>query len=194
MPPDMRMPSKIAAIGACLVLGTAMAMTLAAQAQQPAAGGAAQGRGQQQAAPQQRMPGHGMGQLVLWGDVSLFEKPGTPDNCILTNRFRKGQRVGFRMTAIDGGTGQTENTAVITIHVTYAGKTVDVPMRYRGGAANAPRGYLRVPNELWTGFWMVPDDAPTGMVTYTATATDSFGRKTTFTPFPYETSQITIVG
>ena len=42
-------------------------------------------------------------QLIIWGDVALFEKFGTPDNCILTSRFRKGQRVGFRMTAIDGG-------------------------------------------------------------------------------------------
>ena len=170
-----------------------MAVTLAAQAQQPAAG--AQGRGQAAPAPPPaRQPGHGMGQLVIWGDVSLFEKPGTPDNCILTNRFKKGQRVGFRMTAKDGGTGEVENTAVITIHVTYAGKTVDVPMRWRGGGGNIPRGYLRPPTDLWTGFWMVPDDAPTGMVTYTVSATDSFGRKATMTPFSYETSQITIVG
>jgi hypothetical protein len=99
------------------------------------------------------------------------------------------------MTAKDGGTGEVENTAVLTVHVTYAGKTVDVPMRWRGGGGgNAPRGYLRPPSDLWTGFWMVPDDAPTGMVTYTVTATDSFGRKATMTPFSYETSQITIVG
>jgi hypothetical protein len=119
---------------------------------------------------------------------------GTPNNCILTNRFSKGQRVGFRMTAIDGGTGETENTAAITVHITYAGKTVDVPMRWRGGGTGTPRGYLRPPSELWTGAWTVPDDAPTGVVTYTATATDKFGRKATFTPFPFETSQLTIVG
>lgn len=177
-------------VGAVAIVAGAMAVALGAQ--QPAQGG--QGRGGQQAAPQVARPGHGMGQLVIWGDVALFEKPGTPDNCILTNRYRKGQRVGFRMTAIDGGTGETENTATLTVHVTYAGKTVDVPMRYRGGATNLPRGYLRAPNELWTGFWMVPDDAPTGTVTYTVTATDSFGRKATFQTFPYETSQITIVG
>lgn len=183
----MRLTLKIAAVG---VLAAAMAVALAAQ--QPAQGG--QGRGGQQPAPQVARPGHGMGQLVIWGDVALFEKMGTADNCILSNRYRKGQRVGFRMTAIDGGTGETENTATLTVHLTYAGKTVDVPMRYRGGAATTPRGYLRVPNELWTGFWLVPEDAPTGTVTYTATATDSFGRKATFQTFPFETSQITIVG
>ena len=193
MPPDMRMSSRIAVIGACAVVGDAMAVTLAAQAQQPAAG--AQGRGAAAPAPPPaRQPGHGMGQLVIWGDVSLFEKIGTPDNCILTNRFKKGQRVGFRMTAKDGGTGETENTAVLTVHITYAGKTVDAPMRWRGGGANTPRGYLRPPSDLWTGFWLVPDDAPVGMVTYTVTATDSFGRKATFTPFSFETSQLMIVG
>ena len=39
--------------------------------------------------------------------------------------------------------------------------------------ATLPKGYLRVPNELWTGFWTVPMDAPTGMVTYTVTANSS---------------------
>lgn len=191
----MRMHSKILSISACLVLGVAMAVSLAAQGQaQPPAEGRGQGRGQQQAAPPAPQPGHPSGRLVIWGDVALFERPGTPNNCILTNRFTKGQRVGFRMTAIDGGTGEVENTAALTVHLMYGGKTLDVPMRWRGGGGNVPRGYLRPPNELWTGFWTVPDDAPTGMVTYTVSATDRFGRKATFTPFSYETSQITIVG
>ena len=52
MPLNMRMPSKIARIGAGVVLGSAMAVTLAAQqAQQPPAGAAAQGRGQAPPAP-----------------------------------------------------------------------------------------------------------------------------------------------
>ena len=48
------------------------------------------------------------------------------------------------MTAIDGGTGEVENTAVITGHITYTSRTkgkqtVDVPMRWRGAAGpNAP--------------------------------------------------------
>jgi hypothetical protein len=49
------------------------------------------------------------------------------------------------------------------------------------------------PLELWTGFWTVPDDAPTGTVSYTVTATDPFGRTATFTPFSYSGSQLAIV-
>jgi hypothetical protein len=179
----------------CLVaLTLAVASTLvggAAQAPQPQV----QGRGQPQAAPPPQ-PGHPSGKLVIWGDVALFDRPDAPDNCILTNRFKKGQRVGFRMTAIDGGTGDVENTAVLVAHVTYAGKTVDAPMRWRGAAgpnAPAPRGYLRSPAELWTGSWTVPDDAAVGMISYTVTGTDRFGRTASFRPFSAEASQLVIV-
>ena len=154
-------------------------------------------RGQAQpAAPPPAQPGHPSGKLVIWGDVALFDRPEAPDNCILTNRFKKGQRVGFRMTAIDGGTGEVENTAILVAHVKYAGKTVDVPMRWRGAAgptAPTPRGYLRPPVELWTGAWTVPPDAPTGTISYTVTGTDRFSRNATFTPFSAEASQLVIV-
>ena len=45
---------------------------------------------------------------MIWGDTAIFINPTDPDNCLLTNRFKRGQRVGFRMTAIDGGTGEVE--------------------------------------------------------------------------------------
>lgn len=146
--------------------------------------------------PPEPQAGHPSGQLIIWGDSALFDGRLNPENCILMSRFRRGMRMGFRMTAIDGGTGETENTAIITGHITYNGKTVDFPMRWRGAAGpNAPRpaGYLRVPLELWTGFWIVPEDAQTGMITYTMTATDRFGRKASFKPFPDIGSQIYIV-
>jgi hypothetical protein len=162
-------------------------------AQAPAQG---QGRGQPAAAPPPVQAGHPSGKLVIWGDVVLFDRPDAPDNCIMLNRFKKGQRVGFRMTAIDGGTGDVENSAVLVAHVTYAGRTADASMRFRGAAgpaAPAPPGYLRSPYNLWTGSWTVPDDAPTGVVSYTVTATDRFGRSATFTPFSAQASQLVIV-
>src|SRR4030095_6486501 len=178
---------------ACLAtvsLTVVAAVTLGGQAQPNAQGGG------QPAAPPPAQTGHPSGRLVIWGGVALFNSPPDPDNCILTNRYKRGQRVGFRMTAIDGGTSDVENSAVLVAHVTYAGKTVDAPMRWRGAAGPAappPRGYLRSPFNLWTGSWTVPDDAPIGRISYTVTATDRFGRKATFTPFSAEASQIVIV-
>jgi len=176
-----------------VALSVASFSGLGGQAQAPAGG---QGRGQQPAPPPPPQAGHPTGKLILWGDIALFNNPTDPDNCILKNRFKKGERVGFRMTAFDGGSGDVENTAVLVAHVEYAGKTVDVPMRWRGAAgpsAPAPRGYLRSPAELWTGSWTVPDDAPAGRISYTVTATDRFNRKATFTPFSAEASQLVIV-
>ena len=171
---------------------TVVAASVLAQAPPPAQGGAPAGRGRGAAPPPAPQPGHGQGKLVIWGDTAVFDGRQNPENCILESRFKRGMRMGFRMTAIDGGTGEVENTAVVTGHVTYNSKTrgkitVDIPMRWRGGAgpnAPAPAGYLRVPLELWTGFWVVPDDAETGMVVYTMTATDNFGRTASFRPFP----------
>jgi len=174
----------------------------AAQGPAPAQGGApAPGRGRAAAPPPPPQAGHPSGKLVIWGDTALFDGRQNPENCILLSRFKRGMRMGWRITAIDGGTGETENSATVTAHLTYNSKakgkvTVDIPFRWRGGAppnAPAPNGYLRVPRELWTGFWVVPDDAETGMVTYNVTATDSFGRTASFIPFPDIGSQTYVV-
>lgn len=154
--------------------------------------GQGRGRGEPQAPPPQA--GHPTGKLVIWGDLASFDNPPTlPTHCILTSRFKRGQRIGFRMTAIDGGTGEVENTAVMTAHMTVAGKTIDVPMRWRG-VGNAPAAeYPRQPSEMWTGVWVVPADAPIGTINYTVTAVDRFGRTATFSPFINVVSQLAVV-
>jgi hypothetical protein len=134
------------------------------------------------------------GKLVIWGDLASFDQPATaPTHCILTNRFKRGQRVGIRMTAIDGGSGETENTAVLVAHLTVGGNTIDVPMRWRGQGNFPASEYSRQPSEMWTGAWNVPADAPIGTISYTVTATDRFGRTATFSPFINHVSQFTIV-
>jgi hypothetical protein len=42
-----------------------------------------------------------MGKLTIWGDVVNFNMTGTPNQCITQSRFKRGERVGFRMTAVD---------------------------------------------------------------------------------------------
>ncbi len=196
----MQKPSRIA-FPVCLAVATMFAVVLVAQTAPTPQGpgpvqGAAPGRGRAAAPVLAKQPGHGTGKLIIWGDTALFDTRANPDNCILLNRFKRGMRMGFRMTAIDGGTGETEQTAVITAHVTYNGRTVDEPMRYRGADGPnvpAPRGYVRPPVELWTGFWVVPQDAMTGIISYTMTAIDAFGRTASFRVFPDEGSQTFIV-
>jgi hypothetical protein len=127
------------------------------------------------------------GKLVVFGDVTLFlGKPGVAGNCALQSRFKRGDPVGFRMTAMDPVTGQRETSAQFVVHLTYGGMTQDLPMRYRGTVKQPER-------EFWVAKWIVPDTAPTGIVRYTVTATDKYGRTGEFKPFVVEDSQVTIV-
>ncbi len=127
------------------------------------------------------------GRLIVYGDVTLFlGKPGVAGNCVLQSRFKHGDPVGFRMTAFDSETGEREPTAQFVVHLTYGGKSQDLPMRYRGTVKQPER-------EFWVAKWVVPADAPTGIVRYTVTATDKYGRTGEFKPFVVEDSQVTIV-
>ena len=165
--------------------------TLAGQGAPPAQG-AGGGRGAPPPPPEPQ-PGHPSGKLVIWGDLGDMSRPGTPLRCFNTNRFKRGQRAGFRMTAVDGGTGEVENTAEMVVHLNYAGKTIDIPMRWRGVGGFPAAEYPRQPSEMWTGVWEVPADAMVGIFDYTVTAKDRFGRTATFRPFPNHLSQFTIV-
>ena len=129
----------------------------------------------------------GKGRLVLSGDVAYFFGVGkSPLNCTLNNRFKRGEPVGFRMTAINPATGKRDRTTQLVVHLTYAGKTIDLPMRDRQTEQQPER-------EFWVLKWMVPDDAPVGIVRYTVTAKDSQGRTGEWKPFDVEASQLTIV-
>ena len=124
--------------------------------------------------------------LVLFGDIVYFYPPGHAKNCLLNNQFKRGEPVGFRMNAINPGTGKRDRATQLVVHLSYAGKTVDVPMRDRQNEKQPER-------EFWVAKWTVPDDAPMGIVRYTVTAKDPQGRMGEFKPFDVQASQITIV-
>lgn len=123
--------------------------------------------------------------LTVYGDVVYFYPPGHPRNCLLNNQFKRGEPVGFRMTALNA-TGKRDRATELVVHVNFAGKTVDVPMRDRQTDRQPER-------DFWVAKWMVPDDAPMGIVRYTVTAKDPQGRTGEFKPFEVQASQITIV-
>jgi hypothetical protein len=124
--------------------------------------------------------------LILSGDMAYFFGPGKPLNCTLNNRYKRGDPVGFRMTAINPATGKRDRATQLVVHLNYAGKTLDLPMRDRQTAQQPER-------EFWVLKWIVPDDAPLGIVRYSVTAKDPQGRTGEWKPFDVETSQLTIV-
>ena len=134
------------------------------------------------AAPPQNSPGR----LILSGDLAYFFGPGKARNCTLNNRYKRGEPVGFRMTAIDPTTGKRDRKTQLVVHLNYAGKVLDLPMRDRQTEQQPER-------EFWVLKWVVPDDAPTGIVRYSVTAKDSQGHTGEWKPFEVEASQLTIV-
>lgn len=124
--------------------------------------------------------------LIVYGDVVYFFGPGKPGNCTMNNRFKRGDPVGFRVTAINPATGKRDRATQLVVHLNYGGKTVDVPMRDRQTEQQPER-------EFWVAKWIVPDNAPTGIVRYSVTAKDPQGRTGEFKPFEVQASQITIV-
>ena len=128
----------------------------------------------------------GGGRLVLSGDLVYFFGRGQPRNCNLNSQFKRGEPVGFRMTAINPETGTRDGATKVVVHLTLGGKTIDVPMRDRQTEKEPER-------EFFVAKWIVPDDAPIGVVRYTVTATDPQGRTGEWKPFEVEASQLTIV-
>lgn len=134
------------------------------------------------------------GKLILFADTAVFATPANPDNCTLRNRFKKGDNVGFRLYAVDGGTNQAEESAKVVVHIQSGGKTYDLPALYRGVQQKDERGMnMPVHAGMWTAKWLVPDDAPTGTVHYSATASDKYGRTAEWKPQGGEPSFVTIV-
>jgi hypothetical protein len=127
------------------------------------------------------------GTLILRGDMTYFFGPGKPKNCNLNNTYKHGEPVGWRIEAVDPETGKhVEPEAKLVVHLSYAGQAKDIPMRWRATAQQPER-------QFWVAKWIVPDDAPTGIVRFTVTATDKYGRTGEYKPFDVEASQLTIV-
>lgn len=124
--------------------------------------------------------------LVVFGDIVYFYPPGHARNCLLNNQFRRGEPVGFRMNALNPATGTRDRATELVVHLNYAGRTVDVPMRDRQNEKQPERAF-------WVAKWVVPDDAPLGIVRFTVTAKDPQGRTGEFKPFEVQASQLTIV-
>jgi hypothetical protein len=90
------------------------------------------------------------------------------------------------MFVADPATGDREPSAQLVVHLTVARKTIDLPMRYRATEKQPERRF-------WVAKWVVPQDTPVGIIRYTVTATDKYGRKGEFKPFEVQASQLTIV-
>ena len=125
--------------------------------------------------------------LFLRGDTVLFLGNGIFRSCSMNSYFKRGDRIGFRFTALNPLTGKRDRASQLVVHVKYDGKIIDLPMRDRQSEKQPER-------DFWIAEWKVPADAPLrSTITYTVTAKDPQGRTGEYRPFDVEPSQLTVI-
>lgn len=104
--------------------------------------------------------------------------------CVLASRFSAGDKIVFRMNALDTNKVQMED-AKLQVHLS-TGEVLDMELD-----VHSPPD-AKDPAKFWTAAYPVTEDTPTGTLEYyvTAVAADAKGE---FRPFNVQPSLITIV-
>jgi hypothetical protein len=103
--------------------------------------------------------------------------------CVLNNQFKRGDRVAFRVRVTDPK-GQAADDKKLTALVVELADGTKLPMHY---------SVHRNTDSFWSISWGVPDNFPTGTLTYKVTATDTDTQSQSWSPFNIAPSQLTIV-
>ena len=103
--------------------------------------------------------------------------------CVLNNQFKRGERVAFRVRVSDPKGQAADDKRLKTLVIELSDGT-KLPMHY---------SVHRTTDSFWSISWGVPDNFPTGAMSYKVTATDTDGQSQTWSPFNVAPSQLTIV-
>jgi len=127
------------------------------------------------------------GQLNLTEEEKLLTYPGI--HCTQQSRFPQGQRIVWRMKAIDPTTGKyMSDKEIASFTITYPdGKSDKLVYGGHGGTKENPADYL------WAVGYTVPIDYPTGAFNYKIEAKHLEGAVGTFEQFKVPFAQLQIV-
>jgi hypothetical protein len=112
-----------------------------------------------------------------------------PSLCVVQNRFAPGDRVVFRARVFDAQTGQVAPNAAVLVRFADGSS---LPLFYSLPRPPPHLNYGPVGEDVWVNVWVVPPDAPLGIVRYTIEAVDG-GRMGRYLPMNVEASLLTIV-
>jgi hypothetical protein len=133
-----------------------------------------------QAAPS-AVAGPGAAKLFLAVDMFQGSKNVPADkkaiSCTLTSRFARNSEMVWRARVFDPGSGDLmDGSAMDKVEVKLAnGQTLGAVY---GSHPKDPPG-----EAFWTASWIIPNDHPTGTLSYMVTATDKAGRSGEWKPF-----------
>lgn len=125
--------------------------------------------------------------LFIEGDIVRGNTPAgiTGPVCVLANQFRRKENVVFRMRVRNAAGEPLDDKSL-------KGITVELSDGQKFQASYRPRPPVSVRNAFglsepldyfWSAAWLIPQDYPTGSLSYKVVATDMQGNTQSWTPF-----------
>jgi hypothetical protein len=125
--------------------------------------------------------------LFIEGDIVRGNTPNgiTGPVCVLANQFKRKENVIFRIRVLNAMGQPLDDKALrsLTVELSDGQK---IPASYRARPPRNIMATLGISEPLdyfWSSAWLIPDDYPTGSLSYRVVATDSQGNTQTWAPF-----------
>jgi hypothetical protein len=133
-------------------------------------------------------PANAASRLFFEGDMvrGATRDGATGPTCVLTSQYKRLEHVTWRVRVLnpDGDALNDEGLESLVVELSD-GQTF--PMHF----GKHPRG--EDTDEFWATSWAIPEDYPTGRITYKVTATDLEGNAHEWMPFNVAPSDLTII-
>jgi hypothetical protein len=125
--------------------------------------------------------------LFIEGDIVRGNTPAgiTGPVCVLANQFKRKENVVFRIRVRNsaGEPLDDKNIKAITVELSD-GQKFQATYRSRPPAnVRAAFGLSEPTDYFWSAAWLIPQDYPTGSLSYRVVATDTQGNTQSWTPF-----------
>jgi hypothetical protein len=125
--------------------------------------------------------------LFIEGDIVRGNTPAgiTGPVCVLANQFKRKENVVFRIRVRNaaGEPLDDKNIKAITVELSD-GQKLAASYRPRPPAnVRAAFGLSEPTDYFWTAAWLIPQDYPTGSLSYRVVAADTQGNTQSWTPF-----------
>jgi hypothetical protein len=125
--------------------------------------------------------------LFIEGDIVRGNTPAgiTGPVCVLTNQFKRKEKIVFRIRVRDVAGAPLDDKALRGIVVELSdGQKFAADYRARPPVSVRKALGLSEPLDyFWSAVWLIPEDYPTGTLSYKVAATDMQGNTQSWTPF-----------
>lgn len=122
---------------------------------------------------------------TVLGPTNLTEAERPLKTCVQMSRFAHNEEIVWRVKVVDPATGEAmDDTALETVQIVMGDQVLD--LHYGPHPRDTPVDYF------WTVGWEVPEEYPSGTISYTIEATAADGRTGTWEQFGVAAAMLTV--